>query len=84
MTRLLLYLASIIFGAGKNSKRLLMVTLGTGIGVALLDNGKPFRTSDGQHPEAGHIPVSGNQQLVIAVYEGVGKCLRQEHGSSKT
>ena len=48
------------FGAGKNSKRLLMVTLGTGIGVALLDNGKPFRTSDGQHPEAGHIPVSGN------------------------
>ncbi len=48
------------FGAGKNSKRLLMVTLGTGIGVALLDNGKPFRTGDGQHPEAGHIPVSGN------------------------
>lgn len=48
------------FGAGKNSQRLLMVTLGTGIGVALLDKGIPFRTSDHQHPEAGHIPVSGN------------------------
>ena len=48
------------FGAGKGSKRLLMVTLGTGIGVALLENGQPFRTVDGQHPEAGHIPVSGN------------------------
>jgi glucokinase len=48
------------FGAGKESKRLLMVTLGTGIGAALLENGKPFRTGDGQHPEAGHIPISGN------------------------
>lgn len=48
------------FGAGINSQRLLMVTLGTGIGVALLENGQPFRTSNGQHPEAGHIPVSGN------------------------
>ncbi|GGD16034.1 MULTISPECIES: ROK family protein [Franconibacter] len=48
------------FGAGINSKRLLMVTLGTGIGVALLENGRPFRTSNGAHPEAGHIPISGN------------------------
>ncbi|WP_130834767.1 ROK family protein [[Erwinia] mediterraneensis] len=59
------------FGAGKNSKRLLMVTLGTGIGVALLDNGKPFRTSDGQHPEAGHIPVSGNP---VTCYCGLKGC----------
>lgn len=49
------------FGAGIGSKRLLMVTLGTGIGVALLENGRPFRTSNGQHPEAGHLPISGNQ-----------------------
>jgi len=59
------------FGAGKNSERLLMVTLGTGIGVALLDKGKPFRTSDGQHPEAGHIPVSGNP---LACYCGLKGC----------
>lgn len=59
------------FGAGKGSKRLLMVTLGTGIGVALLNNGKPFRTSDGQHPEAGHIPVSGNP---VTCYCGLKGC----------
>ncbi|EBS7633956.1 ROK family protein [Salmonella enterica] len=59
------------FGAGKNSKRLLMVTLGTGIGVALLNEGKPFRASNGQHPEAGHIPVSGNP---AACYCGLKGC----------
>ncbi|RPE01509.1 ROK family protein [Candidatus Pantoea deserta] len=59
------------FGAGKNSKRLLMVTLGTGIGVALLDKGKPFRTSGGQHPEAGHIPISGN---ALTCYCGLKGC----------
>lgn len=59
------------FGAGKNSHRLLMVTLGTGIGVALLNEGKPFRTSDGQHPEAGHIPVSGNP---LTCYCGLKGC----------
>lgn len=63
------------FGAGKKSKRLLMVTLGTGIGVALLDNGKPFRTSDGQHPEAGHIPVSGNPAVCYCGLRGCWEML---------
>ncbi|WLI75256.1 ROK family protein [Kosakonia sp. H02] len=63
------------FGVGKNSKRLLMVTLGTGIGVALLDNGKPFRTSDGQHPEAGHIPVSGNPNTCYCGLRGCWEML---------
>lgn len=59
------------FGAGINCKRLLMVTLGTGIGVAMLENGRPFRTSNGQHPEAGHIPISGNP---AACYCGLHGC----------
>lgn len=59
------------FGAGKNTKRLLMVTLGTGVGVALLENGKPFRTRDGQHPEAGHIPISGDP---VTCYCGLKGC----------
>lgn len=32
----------------------LMVTLGTGVGVAALDRGRPIRGTDGEHPEAGH------------------------------
>lgn len=59
------------FGAGIGSKRLLMVTLGTGIGVALLENGRPFRTANGQHPEAGHLPISGNQ---MPCYCGLHGC----------
>lgn len=59
------------FGAGKGSQRMLMVTLGTGIGVALLDNGTPFRTADGKHPEAGHIPVSSEP---VSCYCGLEGC----------
>jgi glucokinase len=45
------------FGAGRECERLLVVTLGTGIGVAFLDRGRPFRDRWGQHPECGHLPV---------------------------
>jgi len=47
------------YGAGQHSPALLAVTLGTGIGVALLHGTTPYRGSDGTHPEAGHIPVPG-------------------------
>lgn len=45
------------FGAGRECERLLVVTLGTGIGVAFLDHGRPYRDRGGQHPECGHLPV---------------------------
>jgi glucokinase len=51
-------------GAGKGAARMLMVTLGTGIGVAFLVGGVPLRGPHGAHPEAGHIPVEN----------GVGRC----------
>jgi glucokinase len=44
-------------GAGAGVERMLMVTLGTGIGVAFLTAGRPFRGPGGVHPEAGHIPI---------------------------
>jgi glucokinase len=44
-------------GAGQSTQRMLMVTLGTGIGVAFLIDGAPFRGPGGLHPEAGHIPI---------------------------
>ncbi len=46
-------------GAGRGSDALLTVTLGTGIGVAMLVAGVPARAADGSHPEAGHITVDG-------------------------
>lgn len=50
-------LAEYRFGAGRNSRSLLLVTLGTGIGTCLLVEGKPFRGGDGRHPDGGHVDV---------------------------
>src|SRR5580700_8274575 len=47
------------YGAGRDSTGLLVITLGTGVGVAALIRGRPVRGADGCHPEAGHIAVSG-------------------------
>lgn len=41
-------------GEAVGAAGMLMVTLGTGVGVAALDRGRPIRGSDGEHPEAGH------------------------------
>lgn len=61
-------------GAGRRAGRLAMVTLGTGIGVSLLVDGKPFRGSGGAHPEGGHIPiVSGTDRC----YCGIAGCWEQ-------
>lgn len=58
-------------GAGQGSARMLMVTLGTGIGVAMLEGGTPFRNVDGSHPEGGHIPVSDD---AVVCYCGLQGC----------
>ena len=47
------------YGAGRDNTGLLVITLGTGVGVAALIRGRPVRGADGCHPEAGHIAVSG-------------------------
>jgi glucokinase len=45
------------FGAGRNASPLVMVTLGTGIGGAVVLNGKIHRGANGDHPELGHVAV---------------------------
>lgn len=46
-------------GAGRGYSGVLMVTLGTGVGVSMLRSGEPVRGADGQHPEAGHLSIAG-------------------------
>ena len=41
-------------GAGKGVRRLYAVTVGTGIGTALIVDGQIYRGLDGSHPEGGH------------------------------
>ena len=45
-------------GAGQGARRMTMVTIGTGIGVATLLNGQMQRTTDGRHGEAGHMVLN--------------------------
>ena len=52
-------LAESTWGTAAAAESLLCVTLGTGIGAAMIERGAPIRGADGQHPECGHIPVAG-------------------------
>ncbi|MEY8099308.1 ROK family protein [Falsihalocynthiibacter sp. S25ZX9] len=45
------------FGSGRSSRRFLMVTLGTGIGAAFIENGLPFLTGNGALGDASHLIV---------------------------
>src|SRR6202142_3783355 len=47
-------LGELRWGAGKSRARFLYVTVGTGIGVSVILDGKVYRGIDGCHPEIGH------------------------------
>jgi glucokinase len=59
-------------GAGRGLQRMVMLTVGTGVGFALILNGDIYRGLDGEHPEGGHIIIdpSGPQ-----CYCGAHGCL---------
>lgn len=67
-------LAETHWGRAGASESLLCVTLGTGIGAVLIEAGRPRRAADGQHPEAGHIPVAGTGN---PCYCGLPQCWEQ-------
>ncbi len=48
-----------VLGVARSFASMLMVTLGTGVGVSALVGGRPVRGADGAHPEAGHLAVTG-------------------------
>lgn len=45
------------FGAGKNVRDFVMITLGTGVGGSLFFNGEPYRGSRGLAAEIGHMVI---------------------------
>ena len=50
-------LAEYYVGAGRGSKRFVMVTLGTGIGGGIIHHGKIFHGSNGMAGEVGHMSI---------------------------
>lgn len=51
-------------GSGKKSKNILMLTLGTGLGVGVICNGELVRGGRYLHPEGGHILIDSTDRLV--------------------
>jgi glucokinase len=67
-------LAEVTVGGAAGYPSALCVTLGTGIGAVMIQGGMPVRAADGQHPEAGHIPVAGQGH---PCYCGLSQCWEQ-------
>jgi glucokinase len=53
-------LGEAVWGAGKNKRRLIYVTIGTGIGAGLVFDGVLYRGVDQAHPEIGHHMVDSS------------------------
>lgn len=51
------------WGAGRGKRRLVYVTVGTGIGVAIIIDGKLYRGAGGAHPEIGHHVIDASGPL---------------------
>jgi glucokinase len=45
-------------GAAQGASRVVMLTLGTGVGGSAVVNGQIYRGAGGEHPELGHIPIN--------------------------
>ena len=68
-------LAEAAWGAGKNKKRLIYVTVGTGIGVGLVLDGQLYRGVDGAHPEIGHCVIDASGPLCLCGFHGCWESL---------
>lgn len=63
------------FGCGKNSRRFLCVTVGTGLGVGLTVDGQPLRFSYGCLGDIGHIIVQPQGRLCSCGGRGCAEAL---------
>ena len=63
------------WGAGKNKKRLIYVTVGTGIGVGVILDGQLYRGIDGAHPEIGHCLIDATGPICSCGFHGCWESL---------
>jgi glucokinase len=62
-------------GAGRDAERLYAVTVGTGIGTALVVNGQVYRGLEGSHPEGGHMILDPSGPLCYCKQHGCWESL---------
>ncbi|HUN63863.1 MAG TPA: ROK family protein, partial [Candidatus Sulfotelmatobacter sp.] len=63
------------WGAGRNKSRLIYVTVGTGIGVGLIFDGKVYRGVDYSHPEIGHHLIDPSGPSCYCGFQGCWESL---------
>jgi glucokinase len=63
------------WGAGKNKKRLIYATIGTGIGTGFIVDGRLYRGVDHAHPEIGHHLVDPSGPLCTCGFHGCWESL---------
>lgn len=63
-------LGEAVFGAGKEADPFLMVTVGTGMGTALIREGQVYRGVAGSHPEMGHLVVEAGGDVCVCGARG--------------
>ncbi|MGO4879214.1 MAG: ROK family protein [Bryobacteraceae bacterium] len=68
-------LAEFAWGAGRGKSRFLYVTVGTGIGVAIILDGALYRGVDGSHPEIGHTVIDASGPLCYCGARGCWEIL---------
>ena len=68
-------LAEAGWGAGRDRKRLIYVTVGTGIGGGIFIDGQLYRGVDGAHPEIGHHVVDPNGPKCTCGFRGCWESL---------
>jgi len=62
-------------GAGQATQRLYAVTVGTGVGTALILDGEIYRGLDGSHPEGGHMVLDPSGPLCYCKMHGCWESL---------
>jgi len=68
-------LGEVGWGAGRNKSRLIYVTVGTGIGVGLIFDGKVYRGVDYSHPEIGHYQIDPSGPSCYCGFSGCWESL---------
>jgi len=63
------------WGAGRDKSRLIYVTVGTGIGVGLIFDGKVYRGVDYSHPEIGHHQIDPSGPICYCGFTGCWESL---------
>ncbi|MBK5194253.1 MAG: ROK family protein, partial [Flavobacteriaceae bacterium] len=76
------------FGAAKNKKNVIMLTLGTGVGGAILIDGKPYQGSFSKAGHIGHMVIDSDGEPDIigipgSLEDAIGNCTIEKRSSGK-